>query len=81
MDLLQSSIDRFKSTHVKNVVHVSQLSDLFKQRTERFKERFLIKSGEDLSFVRTSEISRSAYFRLAAMQMPVEEQHSLHFVK
>jgi hypothetical protein len=54
---------------------------LFKQRAERFKERFLIKSGEDLSFVRTSEISRSAYFRLAEMQMPVEEQHSLHFVK
>ncbi|MCC7452891.1 MAG: response regulator transcription factor [Crocinitomix sp.] len=59
LDLLQASIDRFKATHVKNVVHINQLSDLFKQRTERFKERFLIKSGEDLSFVRTSEI---AYF-------------------
>jgi hypothetical protein len=54
MDLLQSSIDRFKSTHVKNVVHVRQLSNLFKQRAERFKELFLIKSGEDLSFVRTN---------------------------
>jgi hypothetical protein len=45
---------------------------LFKQRTERFKEGFLIKSGEDLSFVRTSEISRSEYFGLSALQMPVE---------
>ena len=57
-ELLIEGLDRFKSLN-NAPIDFSTLSQFFKSNNERFKERFLIKSGDELNFVRTSEI---AYF-------------------
>lgn len=57
-ELLIESLDRFKALN-NNPIDISTLSQFFKSNNERFKERFLIKSGDELNFVRASEI---AYF-------------------
>jgi len=59
LDVLKESIDRFKSMNSQTGINIEALKHLFKQEPTHFKERFLIKSGEELNFVRTSEI---AYF-------------------
>jgi DNA-binding LytR/AlgR family response regulator len=57
--VLAESIERFKSLNSKQSIDLAVLSQLFKEKKDHFKERFLIKSGEELNFVRSSEI---AYF-------------------
>lgn len=57
--VLEESIERFKSLKSGSTIDMAALSALFKEKKAHYKERFLIKSGEDLNFVRTSEI---AYF-------------------
>lgn len=53
------SIERFKALSSKQSIDLAVLSQLFKEKKAHFKERFLIKSGEELNFVRSNEI---AYF-------------------
>ncbi len=57
--LLEESIARFKALSTTQNIDLSVLSQLFKEKNTQFKERFLIKSGEELNFVRTTEV---AYF-------------------
>lgn len=59
LDVLKESIARFKSMNSKVGINMDALQHFFKQKPDHFKERFLIKSGGELNFVRTSEI---AYF-------------------
>lgn len=56
---LQRSIQRFKETISPKEIDYQALTAFFERKEKVFKERFLIKSGENLNFVRTSEI---AYF-------------------
>ena len=58
-DLLAESISRFKTITSPIDIDLSSLAQLLKRKNEHYKERFLIKSGEELNFVRTQEI---AYF-------------------
>lgn len=57
-EVLIESLDRFKKMNSSKSVNMDELSKLFKQNVQ-FKERFLVKSGEELNFVRSGEI---AYF-------------------
>lgn len=57
-EVLIESLDRFKKMNSSKSVNMDELSKLFKQNVQ-FKERFLVKSGEELNFVRSVEI---AYF-------------------
>ncbi len=57
-EVLVESLDRFKALKSKPI-DINVLSQFLQTKSERFKERFLIKSGDELNFVRTSEI---AYF-------------------
>ncbi len=54
---LVTSIERYKSTSKSKEINLEFVSELIQQKQKSFKERFLIKSGEELSFVRTSEIA------------------------
>ncbi len=56
---LKRSIDRFKKATVPNEIDLKGISALIQRKERAFKERFLIKSGEQLNFVQVSEI---AYF-------------------
>lgn len=59
---LHQSMERFRekiANKNNGQLDVSLLTDLLRQKDKRFKERFLVKTGEQLNFVRTSEI---AYF-------------------
>lgn len=56
---LARSIDRFKEQSSPEKFNMQALSDLVYQREKSYKERFLIKSGDNLRFVRVEEI---AYF-------------------
>jgi len=58
-ELLAEGISRFKNLQSPQQIDISAMSQFFKRNEHRYKERFLIKSGEELSFVRVSEI---AYF-------------------
>ncbi|MFK8038766.1 MAG: LytR/AlgR family response regulator transcription factor [Crocinitomicaceae bacterium] len=58
-ELLVKSIERFKSLKSPKNVDLNALSQLLNPNKNQFKERFLIKSGDELSFVKTNEI---AYF-------------------
>ena len=57
--LLIKSIERFKALKSPNSIDIKALTDLLNPDKKQYKERFLIKSGDELSFVRTNEI---AYF-------------------
>jgi DNA-binding LytR/AlgR family response regulator len=57
--LLAESIERFKAINSSQRIDLSVLSEFIKEKKASFKERFLIKSGEELNFVRAREI---AYF-------------------
>ena len=58
-ELLIKSIERFESVESPNNIDLSVLTKLLNPIKNQFKERFLIKSGDELSFVKTNEI---AYF-------------------
>ena len=62
---LTRSIARFKDLVHPQEIDVNTISALLKQKEKSFKERFLIKSGEQLNFVQISEvahfISESSY--------------------
>ena len=57
-ELLQEGLERFKSLNKSTQIDIGVLST-FLSRKKDYKERFLIKKGEELNFVRTKEI---AYF-------------------
>lgn len=54
---LARSIARFKEQMLPQELDVSKISELFLQKERTFKERFLVKSGEELNFVRVSEVA------------------------
>lgn len=58
-DLLEKSIDRYKSLKKPTSIDIKALTQYLNPNQKQYKERFLIKSGNELSFVRTNEI---AYF-------------------
>ncbi len=58
-DLLAKSLDRFKALKSPKNIDIEALTQLLNPNKRQYKERFLIKSGDELSFVRTNEI---AYF-------------------
>lgn len=62
-DELQRSISRFKNLNSPREINYDTISSLIQQHQKNFKERFLLKSGDQLNFVRTSEI---AYFTSAS---------------
>ncbi|NOQ74077.1 MAG: response regulator [Crocinitomix sp.] len=57
--LLGESIERFKAIKTSQNIDLTALSEFIKEKKAPFKERFLIKTGEELNFVRSSEV---AYF-------------------
>ncbi len=58
-ELLEKSFERFEATVGPKNIDLLALSQLLNPNKNQFKERFLIKSGDELSFVKTEEI---AYF-------------------
>ncbi len=58
-EILVKSIERFKVLQVPDSINMSKLSEIFNVTNKRYKERFLIKSGDELNFIKVSEI---AYF-------------------
>lgn len=56
---LQRSINRFKALSAPKEINYEAITTLLEQHQKSYKERFLIRSGEQLNFVRIKEI---AYF-------------------
>lgn len=54
---LARSIARFKEHILPHDLDISKISALFKEKERPFKERFLVKSGEDFNFVRVNEVA------------------------
>jgi len=58
-ELLLKSFERFEASKTSKNIDLNALSDLLNPNKRQYKERFLIKSGDELTFVKTEEI---AYF-------------------
>jgi DNA-binding LytR/AlgR family response regulator len=56
---LRQSMQRYKEIQSHKKVDLSQLTELFQSRQKSYKDRFLIKHAEQISFIRTPDI---AYF-------------------
>lgn len=58
-ELLVKSFERFEASKTPKNIDLNALTQLLNPNKTHFKERFLIKSGDELTFVKTDEI---AYF-------------------
>lgn len=56
---LAQSIDRFKKLKLQSGINLDLIQNLFAQQHQKYKDRFLVKSGDQLNYVKVTEI---AYF-------------------